>query len=113
MFAARLSFPVLCSVFSVRALPVCVQADVTSRPQVEGDLDQGVVNLHLVKRPGQKEYEYKYLYLDVAGTCKARYVHMTGYIHISHTASTHRDGFCVRRWRGEENYRSTLPHHLL
>ncbi|KAI5845358.1 TIM21-domain-containing protein [Tricharina praecox] len=34
---------------------------------VEGDLDKGVVNLHLIKRPGQKEYEYKYLYLDVAG----------------------------------------------
>ncbi|KAF8248354.1 mitochondrial import inner membrane translocase, subunit Tim21, partial [Wilcoxina mikolae CBS 423.85] len=37
---------------------------------VEGDLDKGVVNLHLIKRPGQREYEYKYLFLDVAGTTR-------------------------------------------
>jgi hypothetical protein len=34
--------------------------------QVEGDLDRGVVNLHLIRKPGQA-YEYQYLYLDVAG----------------------------------------------
>lgn len=34
---------------------------------VEGDLDKGVVNLHLIKRPGDQEYEYKYLFLDVPG----------------------------------------------
>lgn len=35
--------------------------------QVEGDVDKGVVRLHLVKRPGQDDYDYKYLYLDVKG----------------------------------------------
>lgn len=35
--------------------------------QVEGPLDYGVVNVHLVKRPGQDEFEYKYLALDVKG----------------------------------------------
>ncbi|KAF8416980.1 TIM21-domain-containing protein [Tirmania nivea] len=34
---------------------------------VEGDVDRGVVQLHLVKRPGQDDYDYKYLYLDVKG----------------------------------------------
>lgn len=36
--------------------------------QVEGDIDKGVVNAHLVKRPGEHNYEYRYLFLDVAGT---------------------------------------------
>lgn len=35
--------------------------------QVEGDIDKGVVNAHLVKRPGEHNYEYRYLFLDVAG----------------------------------------------
>lgn len=35
--------------------------------QVEGDVDKGVVQLHLVKRPGQEDYDYKYLFLDVQG----------------------------------------------
>ena len=35
--------------------------------QVEGDLDKGVVHLHLLRRPGQSDYEYRHLYLDVAG----------------------------------------------
>lgn len=35
---------------------------------VEGDLNKGVVHLHLTKKPGQQmEYSYKYLYLDVSG----------------------------------------------
>lgn len=35
--------------------------------QVEGSSRSGVVNLHLTKRPGQTEFEYKYLTLDVKG----------------------------------------------
>ncbi len=34
---------------------------------VEGPLNKGVVNLHLVRRAGQGEYQYRYLYLDVPG----------------------------------------------
>ncbi|KAI1177441.1 import inner membrane translocase subunit tim-21 [Nemania sp. FL0916] len=34
---------------------------------VEGPLNNGVVNLHLVKRAGHNEYEYKYLCVDVKG----------------------------------------------
>lgn len=34
---------------------------------VEGSSRSGVVNLHLTKRPGQTEFEYKYLTLDVKG----------------------------------------------
>lgn len=35
--------------------------------QVEGDIDKGVVSAHLVKLPGEHNYKYRYLYLDVAG----------------------------------------------
>lgn len=35
--------------------------------QVEGDIDKGVVNAHLVKLPGEHNYQYRYLFLDVAG----------------------------------------------
>ena len=34
---------------------------------VEGPINKGVVNLHMVKPPGQKDFEYKYLALDVEG----------------------------------------------
>ncbi|MCJ1464497.1 mitochondrial import inner membrane translocase subunit tim21 [Pseudocyphellaria aurata] len=34
---------------------------------VEGSSRSGVVNVHLIKRPGQTEFEYKYLALDVKG----------------------------------------------
>ncbi|KAL3428448.1 mitochondrial import inner membrane translocase subunit Tim [Phlyctema vagabunda] len=34
---------------------------------VEGPLDQGVVNLHMTKRPSESDFVYKYLYLDVKG----------------------------------------------
>lgn len=35
---------------------------------VEGPLNKGVVNLHMVKRPGiDSEFIYKYLALDVRG----------------------------------------------
>ncbi|RPB03637.1 TIM21-domain-containing protein [Choiromyces venosus 120613-1] len=34
---------------------------------VEGTIDKGVVNAHLTKRPGESNYEYKYLFLDVPG----------------------------------------------
>ncbi|CCX33104.1 Similar to Mitochondrial import inner membrane translocase subunit tim-21; acc. no. Q7S8S5 [Pyronema omphalodes CBS 100304] len=34
---------------------------------VEGDLEKGTVHLHCAKRPGEDEYEYRYLYLDVPG----------------------------------------------
>ncbi|KAL7269266.1 mitochondrial import inner membrane translocase subunit tim21 [Rhizina undulata] len=34
---------------------------------VKGEYDSGVVYVHLVRRPGHSDYEYKYLYLDVPG----------------------------------------------
>ncbi|KAI5776367.1 TIM21-domain-containing protein [Geopyxis carbonaria] len=34
---------------------------------VEGTLDKGVVSVHLIKKAGHSDYEYKYLYLDIAG----------------------------------------------
>ncbi|TAQ85819.1 hypothetical protein B7494_g5861 [Chlorociboria aeruginascens] len=34
---------------------------------VEGPLDKGVVNLHMIKRPNDSEFVYKYLFLDVKG----------------------------------------------
>ncbi|PUU79083.1 TIM21-domain-containing protein [Tuber borchii] len=34
---------------------------------VEGTVGKGVVNAHLTKRPGESQYEYKYLFLDVPG----------------------------------------------
>ncbi|PWW71725.1 TIM21-domain-containing protein [Tuber magnatum] len=34
---------------------------------VEGTVDKGVVKAHLTKRPGEPNYEYKYLFLDVPG----------------------------------------------
>lgn len=36
--------------------------------QVEGHIDRGVVNAHLVKRPGEGEYTYQYLFLEVSGS---------------------------------------------
>ena len=37
------------------------------RNQVEGPLNRGVVRLHMLKRPGASELEYRYLFVDVAG----------------------------------------------
>ncbi|KAJ8122135.1 hypothetical protein ONZ43_g1595 [Nemania bipapillata] len=34
---------------------------------VEGPLNNGVVNVHLIKRAGHHEFEYKHLFLDVKG----------------------------------------------
>ncbi|KAI9651316.1 mitochondrial import inner membrane translocase subunit tim21 [Ciborinia camelliae] len=34
---------------------------------VEGPLNHGVVNLHMVRRPSESEFVYKYLFLDVKG----------------------------------------------
>ncbi|KAI1434545.1 import inner membrane translocase subunit tim-21, mitochondrial [Xylaria sp. CBS 124048] len=34
---------------------------------VEGPLNNGLVNVHLVKRAGHHEFEYRYLFLDVKG----------------------------------------------
>jgi import inner membrane translocase subunit TIM21 len=34
---------------------------------VEGPLGQGVVHVHLIKRPSQDEYEYQELAVDVKG----------------------------------------------
>jgi import inner membrane translocase subunit TIM21 len=34
---------------------------------VEGPLNTGVVNLHMIKRPSDSEFAYKYLALDVRG----------------------------------------------
>jgi len=35
--------------------------------QVEGPLNRGVVNLHMIKKPSDSEFVYKYLALDVKG----------------------------------------------
>lgn len=35
--------------------------------QVDGPLQNGVAHLHMVKRRGESDYEYKYLFLDVKG----------------------------------------------
>jgi len=34
---------------------------------VEGPRNQGVVHVHLIRRAGKGDYEYKHLYLDVRG----------------------------------------------
>jgi len=34
---------------------------------VEGPLNSGIVNMHMIKRPLDKEFVYKYLYVDVRG----------------------------------------------
>jgi len=34
---------------------------------VEGPRNKGVVNIHLVKRAGQSDYEYKHFYVDIRG----------------------------------------------
>ncbi|KAH8804943.1 TIM21-domain-containing protein [Xylogone sp. PMI_703] len=38
-----------------------------TRLQVEGPLNTGVVNLHMIKRPSDHEFVYKYLAVDVKG----------------------------------------------
>lgn len=38
-----------------------------SEVQVEGPRNKGVVNLHMIKGPGQNEFQYKYLFLNVKG----------------------------------------------
>lgn len=47
--------------------------NVLTYDQVEGSSRLGVVNLHLTKRPGQTEFEYKYLTLDVKGELTLRF----------------------------------------
>jgi len=37
---------------------------------MEGPLDKGVVNLHMIKRPSDSEFIYKYLALDVKGRAR-------------------------------------------
>ncbi len=39
----------------------------TNDPQVEGPVNRGVVNMHMIKRPSDSEFAYKYLALDVKG----------------------------------------------
>jgi import inner membrane translocase subunit TIM21 len=39
----------------------------TNSMQVEGPLDKGVVNMHMIKKPSNSEFVYKYLALDVKG----------------------------------------------
>lgn len=39
----------------------------TNITQVEGPLNTGVVSLHMIKRPSDGEFAYKYLMLDVPG----------------------------------------------
>jgi mitochondrial import inner membrane translocase subunit TIM21 len=34
---------------------------------VEGPRNKGMVSIHLIKRVGQREHEYKYFFLDVRG----------------------------------------------
>ena len=42
-------------------------ASSTHRAQVDGPLNKGVAQLHMVKYRGQSDFEYKYLYVDVRG----------------------------------------------
>jgi len=35
--------------------------------QVQGPLNKGVVNMHMVKNPSESEFIYRYLFLDVPG----------------------------------------------
>lgn len=35
--------------------------------QIEGPLNKGVVNMHLIRRAGQHDYDYRYFYVDVRG----------------------------------------------
>ncbi|EQL02599.1 hypothetical protein G6O67_000690 [Ophiocordyceps sinensis] len=42
-------------------------AHLVMRFHVDGSLQNGVAQLHLVKRRGESNYEYKYLFLDVKG----------------------------------------------
>lgn len=55
-------FFLLCSTSSGGSL-----TSVAGGLQVEGHIDRGVVNAHLVRRPGEREYAYQYLFLDVSG----------------------------------------------
>ena len=34
---------------------------------MDGPKDNGIAQLHMIKRRGQSEYEYKYLFVDVKG----------------------------------------------
>jgi len=43
-----------------------VETDVMSL-QMEGPLNKGVVNLHMVKKASENEFVYKYLFLNVKG----------------------------------------------
>jgi import inner membrane translocase subunit TIM21 len=36
-------------------------------PQVEGPLNNGVVQLHMIKRRDMDDFEYNYLFVDVKG----------------------------------------------
>lgn len=35
--------------------------------QMEGPRNSGTVDVHLTKRPGASEFEYRYLFLDIPG----------------------------------------------
>ena len=43
-----------------------------TEPKVEGDLDKGVVKLHIAKRRGQSEFEYQYLFVDIGKNALVR-----------------------------------------
>ncbi|RWA10478.1 hypothetical protein EKO27_g4608 [Xylaria grammica] len=51
---------------------------------VEGPLNNGVVNVHLIKRAGHNEFEYKYLFIDVKG-------HQRIYLENTDTKASGRD----------------------
>jgi hypothetical protein len=44
-----------------------------TEPKVEGDLDKGVVHLHIIKRRGQSEYEYQYLFVNIGKSAFVRF----------------------------------------
>ncbi len=35
--------------------------------QVDGPLQNGIAQMHMVKRRGESDYEYKYLFIDIKG----------------------------------------------
>jgi import inner membrane translocase subunit TIM21 len=52
--------------FNVGTLHTLIMAN-ANNAKVEGPLDKGVVNLHMIKGPSDRELVYKYLVLDVKG----------------------------------------------
>lgn len=53
--------------FNVRSLSSPSTYIRSDQHQVEGPLNKGVVRLHMIRRPSQHDFQYKYLAVDVEG----------------------------------------------